>query len=218
MLRIAIADDHPLIRRSLVLLIETFDGMAICLEAEDGSKALEKLKTIPVDVLLLDIQMPVLDGFHTCKRVRNEYPDIKILIVSQLMSKDSVQRALEAGAHGYFTKSSHPSHLEGAIRSVYEKDFYVDPELKTVFHELIFWKELQGRPKDPLSLLSEREIEIVRLASQGLDGNEIAEKLFINKRTVESHRQRIMAKIEAKSFTSVILLAVKYNYITLENI
>jgi two-component system response regulator DegU len=215
---VAIADDHHLIRKSLALLIGIFDGIEVGLQAENGRDLIEKLEFTPVDVVLLDIQMPILDGFSACSIIRQKFPNSKVLMVSQFTTQESVYRALDAGAHGFVTKSSNPEQLEQAIRDAHTKDFYFDPALGAILHEIIFKDKKLGRSPDPLTTLSDRELEIVRMASQGNGNDEIAAALFIHKRTVETHKKRIMDKVVVKNFTGVILLALKYHYLEVQDL
>lgn len=218
MIRVAIADDHTLLRKSIALVINSFDGIETVIEAENGRILLEHLESIPADIVLLDIQMPVMDGYEAARLIRSKYPALKILIVSQFITKESVYKCLEIGTHGIFTKNSNPEQLEIAIRDVHTKGIYFDPGLGEVLHEMVFSDKKSVPPTDPIRILSERELEIIRLASRGLDSATIAEKLYIHKRTVDSHRTRIMDKMAVKSFTTVILMAVKYGYVLVEDL
>src|SRR5690606_26025780 len=115
MMRIAITDDHALFRKSLRMLIEHFGGMQVVLEAENGAELLQKLKNTSVDVVLLDLQMPVMDGFETGQQLRLLYPQIKILVLTLLSDKESVLKTLQWGADGYLTKNTEPSVLKLAL-------------------------------------------------------------------------------------------------------
>ncbi len=214
-IKVAVADDHTLFRKSLAMLINTFDNIEVVAEAECGASLLKKLEQTKPDVVLVDIQMPVMDGYQTCKNLRVKHPGIKILIVSQFNDKDSVHRGLQSGAHGFFTKTSDPAQLEVAIKSVAEKGVYFDTGLTSVLHDIILRKDIA---EDPLACLSEREMQIIRLASKGLDTDDIGTALFINRRTVETHRRRIMEKTSSKNFVAVVLLALKHRHILVEEL
>jgi DNA-binding NarL/FixJ family response regulator len=219
MLRIAIVDDHQLFRKSLALLISTFEGINVAIEAKNGKEFIDALEEIPVDLVLLDIQMPEMDGYETCKILHELHPNIKILIVSQLTTKESIHKIMDLGAHGYFTKNSNPEHLEFAIKSLSEKGFYFGMELGEVLREAILWeKKAAKKVVDSTIFLSKRELEIIVMASQELSSAEIAHKLCINLRTVETHRKRVMEKTKTKNFIGVVLFALKHNYIALDDI
>jgi len=219
MLNIAIVDDHQLFRKSLSLLISTFDGIHVAIEAINGKEFINALEETLVDLVLLDIQMPEMDGYETCKILHELHPDIKILIVSQLTTKESIHKIMDLGAHGYFTKNSNPEQLEFAIKSLSDKGFYFGMELGEVLREAILWeKKAVKKVIDSTVFLSKRELEVISMASQELSSAEIADRLCINIRTVETHRKRVMEKTRAKNFIGVVLFALKHNYILLDDL
>lgn len=221
MLRIGLVDDHKLFRKSLAALIAGFGGITVVLEAENGIELLELLKeTDKVDLLLLDIEMSGMNGFETCMHLRKDYPDIKILIVSQLATKESIHSVMELGAHGFFSKNSDPEQLQFAIQSINDKDFYFGQELGYIIKEAILWEK--KKIISPVKLLSNpvsnREIEIIKLASKGFTNSEISGHLFIDIRTVETHRKRIMEKTSSKNFICVILFALRHGIIIIDDL
>ena len=147
-----------------------------------------------------------------------QFPEIKILIVSQLSTKESIYKIMEIGASGYFTKNSNPDQLELAIRSLHERGFYFGLELGSVVKEAMLWES-----KNPLNVnqvtnkLSERELQIIKMICKEMRSKEIADKLFINIRTVESHRQNILDKTNSKNFIGVILFALKRQLISFDD-
>lgn len=217
MLKIGVIDDHKLIRNSLCMLINTFENINVVLEADNGKNLLEKLLKIPVDVILLDIQMPVMDGFETSQKVSKLYPHIKILILSQLVNKETIYRALDSGAHGYLSKSSHHGELEVAIRKVYTKGHYFDPELGAFLHAAILWNE-KSESHNPLKLLNDRDFELIKLVCQGYSSSDIAEKFSLNIRTVETQRRRIVEKTDAKNFLGVIIMGIKHGRLSVDDL
>ena len=138
MIKIGIADDHKLFRKSLEMLVNSFDNMEVVMDAGNGAVLLEKLAFQPIDILLLDLNMPAMDGYETCRRVAGQYPAIKILIVSQQTSEDSVHKALEIGAHGYFTKNSEPGMLRAAINDLSEKGYYFEGGMQNFLRETMY--------------------------------------------------------------------------------
>jgi DNA-binding NarL/FixJ family response regulator len=220
MISIAIVDDHQLFRKSLLAFLNSLDGMKVVFDTNDGESVLKFLKKNPVDVILLDLQMPIMDGFELCSLIRDSHPAIKILVVSQLNTKEAVHKVMELGANGFFTKNSSPEQLEAAIKSVIEKGYYFDLELSKVIREALLW-ERKSLPK--LELIksinfSEREIEIIKLSCREFSSKEIAVKLFISIRTVEKHRNRIMEKTNAKNFIGSILYSLRHRYINIEEV
>jgi DNA-binding NarL/FixJ family response regulator len=219
MIKVALVDDHQLFRKSLALLISTFEGIEVVYETNDGAAFLEAVKSEFFDVLLLDIQMPILDGYEVCKRLKGVNPEIKILIVSQLTSKEVVHQIMECGANGFFTKNSPPELLEHAIKSVIDKDYYFDMELAAVVREAILWeKKMDSRHLNLDACLTTREIEIIKMVASEMNSKEIGEALFISNRTVEQHRKRIMDKTSSKNFIGVVLYALRTNLIELPEV
>jgi DNA-binding NarL/FixJ family response regulator len=215
-LKIGIVDDHLLFRRSMTFLINSFEGMQVVVDAENGKQCISKLITTPVDVLLLDIEMPIMDGYETCKLIKNKFPDIKILIVSQLSSRESIHKMMELDAHGYFTKNCNPDQLELALRNVHEEGFYFGLELGSVIKEAMLWEKNNSIPNViSKSLFSERELQIIQMICKEYKSKDIADKLFINVRTVETHRKNVMEKCNAKNIIGVILFALKNNIISI---
>lgn len=219
MIKVGIVDDHLLYRKSMSLLINSFKNIKTVLVAENGKDFLEKIAHNPIDVVLLDIQMPVMNGYQTCEKILELYPDIKILIVSQLSTKESIHKVIELGAHGYFTKNSDPEQLENAIRSINDKGFYFGVELGLVIKEAMLWDKnnLKDFEKE-INVFSDRELQIIKMICKEKKSKEIAKLLFINVRTVDSHRKNIMDKSNTKNFVGVILYALKNNLIEIEEI
>jgi len=219
MLRIGIADDHLLFRKSLSLLVNSFEGMSVVVEAENGQQLISKVIDQPVDVVLLDIQMPVMNGYETCKKLLTRFPDLKVMVVSQLSSRESIYKMMELGAHGYFTKNSNPDQLEIALRSVHEEGFYFGLELGTVIKEALLWEKKNPTEAGAIrELFSEREVQVLKMICKEKRSKEIAEAMFINIRTVESHRKHIMNKSNSKNIVGVILYALKHGIITVDEL
>lgn len=220
MIKVALVDDHQLFRKSLSLLLSSFEGIEIIHDTNDGLAFLKFAETEVIDVVLLDIQMPILDGYEVCKHLKLINPEAKILIISQLTSKEAIHQIMECGANGFFTKNSSPELLESAIRNVVERDYYFDVELGAVIREAILWEKKVHYNLD-LTVhvsLTAREIEIIKMACVEMSSKEIGDKLCISTRTVEKHRKRIMEKTASKNFIGVILYALKTNAISLNDI
>jgi two-component system response regulator DegU len=217
MIKIALVDDHKLFRKSLSLLMNSFNGISVVFDSADGYNFLQYIEETDIDVLLLDIEMPILNGFEVCSKAKLIDPKLKIIILSQLTSKEAVHKVMEIGANGYFTKNSSPEMLEEAINNVMDKDYYFDISLSSVIREALLWnkKRTSTIETDKVSLTS-REIEIVQLATREKCSKEIADSLNISTRTVEKHRKHIMEKTQSKNFIGVILYALKHNLIKLD--
>lgn len=223
-MKVAIVDDHQLFRKSLAHLLNSFDGIEVVLQANNGKEFLESIAQNQIDLVLLDIQMPEMDGFQTCKVLRDKYPDIYVLIISQLTTKESIHKVMELGAHGFFTKNSDPDQLQNAILSIKDNGYYFGNELGPVLREVMLWeKKNVTNTNEPYievdeNCLTTREIEIIKLVSNGRSSKEISEILNINVRTVETHRKHIMEKTNSKNFIGVVVFALKYQLIALEEI
>lgn len=216
MLRIAIVDDHQLFRSSLALLVNSFEGMQVVLEAANGKELLKQLKTITVDIVLLDLQMPVMDGFSTAAEVTKHFPEIKILVLTLLNEKDTIKKVMELGVQGYFTKNTDPNELKNAILKLNDHGFYFEQDLASVVQDIIddssTVKSLQ-----PVAF-TEREMQVVRLILKEYNGNEIGKKLNISPRTVEKHKRNLMNRTGSKNFIGVITYALLHDFLSIDDI
>lgn len=219
MIKIALVDDHQLFRKSLGLLIKSFDNTEIVFDTDDGNLLFKFLEHNKVDLVLLDLQMPKMDGYQICSMLKEKYKNVKILIISQLITKEAIHDIMELGANGYFTKNSDPEHLEVAIQSVMEKDYYFDIELSAIIREAILWEKSTSNLKiiDEVDF-TKREVEIIKMICKEMSSQEVGDMLFISKRTVDKHRTRIIEKTNSKNFIGVVLYALKRQIITIDNL
>lgn len=214
MLKIAITDDHTLFRKSLSLLVGSFENMQVVVEASNGKELLEKLESTAVDILLLDLQMPEMDGFETSLKINERYPDIKILVLTLLNEESTIKTVMEMGVHGYFTKNTDPSELENAILKLNDGGFYFEKSLTTVIQHILEDSTVTSKPKE-LLIFSDREMDIVRLTLKEYSGTQIAYELNISPKTVEKHKRNLMEKTGSKNFIGVITYALLHNFISL---
>lgn len=212
MLRIAIIDDHTLFRKSLRLLINSFKNMRVVAEASNGVELLDKLQTVSVNILLLDLQMPEMDGFETTLKLKELYPSIKILVLTLMNETDTIKKVVNMGVHGFFTKNTPPKELEDAIWKLQDDGFYFEKSLSTVINEVLNNAESKVITQKKINF-TEREIEIIHLTAQGLRANEIANALFISTRTVNTHKQNIKQKYNFESMMSAILYCIQQDII-----
>jgi DNA-binding NarL/FixJ family response regulator len=217
MLRIAIIDDHTLFRKSLGLLINSFKNMRVVAEASNGVELLDKLQTVSVDILLLDLQMPEMDGFETTLKLKELYPCIKILVLTLMNETETIKKVVNMGVHGFFTKNTPPKELEDAIWKLQDDGFYFEKSLSTVINEVFNNAESKVITQKKVNF-TEREIEIIHLTAQGLKANQIAKKLFISTRTVNTHKQNIQQKYHFDSMMSAILYCIHQNIIDFKTI
>lgn len=212
MLRIAIIDDHTLFRKSLRLLINSFKNMRVVAEASNGVELLDKLQTVSVDILLLDLQMPEMDGFETTLKLKELYPSIKILVLTLMNETDTIKKVVNMGVHGFFTKNTPPKELEDAIWKLQDDGFYFEKSLSTVINEVLNNADSKVTTQKKINF-TEREIEVIHLTAQGLKANEIANALFISTRTVNTHKQNIKQKYNFESMMSAILYCIQQDII-----
>lgn len=212
-IRLVIADDHMLLRKGLLALIETTPDIEVVGEAGDGVEAVAKTCELLPDVILLDLMMPRMDGISAINAIKQKLPDAKILVLTSFDDDDKVFPAFKAGALGYMLKDSAPVELLQAIRNVYQGKSFLHPTIAfKVLNEL-------NRPSDmlpPPDALTERELEVLTLVAQGLANVEIAEKLVITEHTVGKHVSNILIKLHLANRTQVALYALRKGLVHLE--
>ena len=220
MFKVAFVDDHELFRKSLIFVLEQIPTIEVVFDTDDGNLLLNYLEYNTVDLILLDIQMPIMDGFTLCKKMKQLNTAVKILTVSQLTTKESIHQIFESGSNGFFSKNSSTDSFKDAVLSMIEKDYYFDISLSDVVKEAILWKEKQNDNRLTLDkdLLSPREKEIIFWSAKGLTCQQIADQLFISKRTVEAHRKTIMDKTSCLNIIEVVVFGLKERIITLEDL
>jgi DNA-binding NarL/FixJ family response regulator len=208
--RIFLVDDHAIVRDGIRALLAHEPGLEVVGEASHGQELLDQLPHTPANVVLLDINMPVLDGLATTQRLHAEYPDIKILVLSMLNHERYIGQLFTAGAHGYILKSADKGEILIAIQTVANGKQFLCSELGLAMLHKVLAKEEYTEPSDSKkpSQLTRRETEILRLLAEGLTTSEMAEKLFTSKRTIETHRQNILEKTQTKNTAALIKLAM----------
>lgn len=217
MIRIAITDDHTLFRKSLSLLVGSFENTQVVVEAANGKELLEKLQSVPVDIVLLDLQMPEMDGFETSLKINELYPDVKILILTLQKEEEAIKKVMEQGVHGYFTKNTDPSELKNAIVKLSDGGFYFEKSLSDIIQHIL--EDSSIIPNTQKSLIfTEREMDIVRLTLKEYSGTQIAYELNISPKTVEKHKRNLMEKTGSKNFIGVIMCALVNEFITLDEV
>ena len=216
MLRIAITDDHKLFRKSLAFLINNFEDMKVVLEASNGLELLEKLETTSVDILLLDLEMPEMDGFETFRNIKERYPDIKTIVLTMLDESDTIRQVVKMGVQGYFTKNTPIEELEEAIWKLEDDGFYFEKGLVHVIQAILENSEPDINNKE--FSFTDRELEVLRLTAKGIKTKDIADSLNISTKTVNTHKQNIQQKYGFKDVISAVLYAVKLGIIDINAI
>jgi two-component system, NarL family, response regulator NreC len=212
-IRIILADDQSIFRKGLVTLLSTFQNMEVIADFENGQLLYDALKETAADVVLLDQRMPILGGMETAQLIHDNYPQLKILILSMYDQEEFVISAIENGAHGYLSKDDDPSEIEKAIRCVVEMGYYMnDRTSKVLVGRLIHQGKVAPIVKDEIAF-TEHELEVIRHICNEKTTQEISDKIFKSIRTVENMRTSIMQKIGARNVVGIVMYAVKNNLI-----
>ncbi len=210
MIRIVIADDHQLVRQSIVSLIEKTEDMEVVGEAADGHETLNLVQRKRPDVAMMDIAMPLLNGIETTRRIQTLSVDTRVVILSMHSDEDVVRQALRCGASGYLLKRSVVEELLIAIRSANKGEIYLSPSIAQTVLSGFLRTESANESKAVLEQLSSREREILQLIVEGHTNQAAAEVLNISAKTVEKHRAVLMKKLEVHNLPDLILLALKH--------
>ena len=212
-INVAIADDHKIFRKGVILSLRPYTNIKFVLEAENGDELLAGIPSAMPDVVLMDLRMPQKDGIETTKILSTQYPDIHVLILSMYEDERFVYHMMENGAHGYLLKSAEPQELRRAIMDVYEKGYYLNN-----FVNKILLKRSHARQKVVPSLnqeitLNDKEREVLKLICMEFTAQEIAQKMDISPRTVEAIKNRLMERFGCKNTAGLVFFAVKNNLI-----
>ena len=210
MIRIVIADDHQLVRQSIVSLIEKAEDMEVVGEAADGHEALNLVQRKRPDVAMLDIAMPLLNGIETTRRIQTLSVDTRVVILSMHSEEDVVRQALRCGASGYLLKNSVVEELLIAVRSANKGEIYLSPSIAQTVLSRFLQTESTNESSTVLEQLSSREREILQLIVEGHTNQAAAEFLSISEKTVEKHRAILMKKLEVHNLPDLILVALRH--------
>ncbi|WP_175948246.1 response regulator [Burkholderia pyrrocinia] len=208
MIQTLIADDHAIVRSGLKQIIATTTDIVVVDEAARGTEVIDKLRARRVDLLLLDMTMPGINGVALIRRVRIEYPALPILVLSIHNEAQVVSRALRAGATGYVTKDSDPDILLAAMRKLAAGGRFIDP---TLVDAVVFETHAEGAP--PHEILSNREFQVLQMLAAGQSINEIAESFSLSAKTISTHKMRLMQKLKLNNNAELIRYAIKHGIV-----
>lgn len=217
--KILIADDHTLIRAGIRQLLQSMSGFEVVGEASNGRETLQKIKELSPDVVLLDIAMSELNGLEVAERVRKEFESVYVIILSMYSNEEYVLQALKVGAHGYLLKDAAPNELEIAINAVIKGKTYLSPAIsKTIVSDYLIRlgvSSIEEKDKENIFVkLTSRQREILQLIAEGNTTKEIAQKLNISVKTVESHRMTIMERLEIHDIPGLVRYAIRAGIIS----
>jgi len=212
MYRIILAEDHALVRQGIKRIIEDInEGLEVVHEAGNGRQLLEALKTVPADLVVLDISMPLMSVIEVIREIKRAFPQVKILVLTMHKKKEYLNDALSAGANGYLLKEDAARELVTAIDTIRRGDIYVSPLLTSELAHLYLQTRRETVPSAE-DHLTPREIEILTLIAEGKSSKEIAEKLFLSFRTIQNHRTKIMRKLRLRKSADLVKYAIRKGY------
>ena len=215
-LRLVLADDHALVRQGMRALLSELPGVDVVGDTGDGREALQLIRDKKPDIALIDISMPGLNGLEVAGRVGREQPATRVIIVSMHSDDESVRRALVAGAAGYILKNSDRHELELALRTVARGDTWLSPSLtKRVVKA--FTESAQGSTEGPLEVLTPRQREVLQLVAEGHSNKEIANRLNVALKTVETHRNELMERLGIHGVAGLVRYAIQVGLVRPES-
>ena len=208
-LNILVVDDHTLFRKGMMMLLQSFDEVGTVDDAENGKEALTMLSENEFDLVLLDLEMPILDGRETAKKIVAKFPEVSIVMISMHDSLQLISDLIEIGVHSYLLKNADPEEVRKALTSVLNNEFYYNQLVSRALHKSVQKNSLDKpggtRPGD----VSPREVEVLELICQELTMKEIGEKLFLSEQTVHTHRKNLMKKTHARNAVGLVKFALQ---------
>jgi DNA-binding NarL/FixJ family response regulator len=214
-IKVLIADDHALVRDGIRALLALVSNVEVVGEAANGKEAIEKVRELTPDVVLMDLAMPILGGLEATRRIRREFPGTKVVALTQYEDSESVIPVIEAGACGFVTKVAAFSELASAIQAAYRGDSFLSPTAAAALVEEYQQKANGKRLRDPYDRLTDREKEVLKLIVEGYTAREIGDRLVISPKTVESYKASLMNKLNIHNKTDLIKYALRKRLITL---
>lgn len=214
-IKVLIVDDHTLVRDGIRALLALVADINVVGEAANGKEALEKVKRLAPDVVLMDLAMPIMSGLEATRRIRKRFPGTKVLALTQYEDREYIIPTIEAGARGFVSKTAAFSELASAIQAVYQGGSFLSPMAAAAVVEECQQKVAIEGEKDPYQNLTDREREMLKLVAEGYTAKEIADMLVISLRTVETHKTNLMKKLNIHNKADLIRFAIRKGIITL---
>ena len=214
-IRVILADDHAVVRKGIREFLEEAGDVEVVAEADDGAQALRLIEEHRPDVAVLDIRMPTMTGVEAARQVKDRFPQVRVLILTAYDDDPYVFALLQAGADGYVLKTASGDELVRAVRTVHRGESALSPEIATK----VVRQAVSGRPEgaaDQIETLTERELDVLRLAARGLTNRAIGHELGISHRTVQGHLQSVYGKLDVNSRTEAVTEALRRGWIVVE--
>lgn len=212
-INVAIADDHKIFRKGVILSLKTYHNLRFVLEAENGEELIKGLETVKPDIVLMDLKMPIKDGIETTKYLNKHYPDIRILILTMFEDERFVGHLMDSGANGYLLKSTEPAEIKQGIMDVMTTGFYLNNFVNRVLIKKNYAKQKFNPSLNSEIVISEREKEVLSLVCMEYTAQEIAQKMDISARTVEAIKDRLMERFGVKNSVGLVFFAMKNSLI-----
>jgi len=214
-IRVLIVDDHEIVRRGLEFFLASQSGFEVVGEAKNGQEAYALVKETNPDVVLMDLVMPEMDGMDAIRLIKSSFPQVEILVLTSFVDDDKVRTAIRNGAAGYMMKDASPIELARAIRAAAGGQVYLHPEAARRLASIV---RAKTDPAPEPDVLTERELDVVRLVARGLSNQDIAEDLSISQKTVKAHVSNILGKLGLSSRVQIALYALRQGIVPLDDL
>ncbi|WP_440999745.1 response regulator [Fodinibius sp. SL11] len=214
-IKILIADDHDIVRDGIKMLLEDEVGFSIVAEAENGVKAIESCEKDDVDLIIMDINMPEMNGIKATQKIKESFPEVKVLALTMMDEDQHIRQMIEAGASGYILKSSDKIELVDAIKTILDgKHYFSEDATQSVMMDLV--KGTTKKDHTDPGNITDREKEVLELIVEQYTNQEIADELFISSRTVDAHRRNLLQKTGAKNTAGLVTYAIKHDLVDIQ--
>lgn len=211
--KVLLADDHAILREGLHMVLDAQPGISVVGEAEDGRQAVEMVEKLQPDVVVMDIAMPNLNGAQATRQIKRRFPRVQVLILTMHENHQYLAQIVSAGTIGCVLKRSAGTELVTAVKAAARGESYFSPSLATMMLD-VYRMQLASQGDDQLSVLTEREREVLQLVAEGKTNQEIAEHLFLSIKTVQTHRSHLMEKLDAHDRTELVKHAIRLGLIS----
>lgn len=215
-IRVLLAEDHTIVRAGLRALLDQEEGFVIVAEARDGREAVTLAKELSPDVVVMDITMPNLNGIEAARQLKEDRPDIPIVMLTVHLDEEYIFKSLDTGAEGYLVKSSAPDDLATAVKAAVEGETYLSPTIPDAVIQRYFNRPEDSGQLDSFQTLTRREREVLQLIAEGLSTSDIADQLFLSEKTIRTHRTNLMNKLGRRNVAALTRYALRKGLISLD--